>query len=161
MVGQVTEADGRLRGAVWTGDRRGPWRRSDLPGGATVSTAERLVAAPPGPDVAGLLDDGFGLWGLRDGSWRLLEHFGASDPDGSNASYVSGLAEAYGWVAATYSDGARFRLWVGQELPMPSDITVDGDHTATIAAHGRHLLLLTDDETAGRAWVTTVPRPVM
>lgn len=161
VVGEATEADGRLRGVTWTGDRAGPWARLELPGGETVSTAERIVVASGGPDVAGLLDDGFGLWGLRGGAWSLVERFGSSDPDGTGASYVSGLAYADGRLAATYSDGARFRLWVGEDLPMPTEVTVDGDRTATVAAHGRHLLLLTDDESAGRAWVTTLPRPVL
>jgi hypothetical protein len=161
VAGQVTEPDGRLRGVVWSGDPGSPWHRSVLPGGTTISTAERLAAAPPGPDVAGLLDNGFGLWGLRNESWRLLDRFGASDPDGSNASYVSGLAESLGRVAATYSDGAHFRLWVGEDVPMPTEVTVDGDRSVTVASHGRHLLLLTDDDRAGRAWLATVPRPTL
>jgi hypothetical protein len=160
VAGQVTEPDGRLRGVVWTGDAGGPWRRSDLPGGTTITTAERFAAAPPGPDVAGLLDDRFGLWGLRNGSWHLLDRFGATDPDGSVASYVSGLAESLGRVAATYSDGAHFRLWVGEDVPMPTEVTVDGDRSVTVASHGRRLLLLTDDDRAGRAWLATVPRPL-
>jgi hypothetical protein len=159
VAGEATEADGRLRGVTWTGDRGGPWERLELPGGTTVTTAERLVAASGGPDAAGLLDDGFGLWELRNGSWSLAERFGSSDPDGSAASYVSGLADADGRLAATYSDGGGFRLWVGEDVPMPTEVTVDGGRTATIAAHGRHLLLLTDDERSGRAWLTTVPRP--
>lgn len=159
VAGQVTEADGRLRGVVWSGSPGGAWHRSDLPGGTAVTTAERLASAPPGPDVAGLLDDRFGLWGLRNGSWRLVDRFGRTDPQGSAASYVSGLAEAYGRVAATYSDGARFRLWMGEDVPMPTEVTVDGDRTVTVAAHGRHLLLLTDDDRAGRAWLATVPLP--
>jgi hypothetical protein len=159
VVGQATEADGRLRGVAWTGDPAGPWKRVALPGGTTVTTAERIVEASGGPDVAGLLDDRFGLWTLRDGTWRLAERFGSSDPDGSAASYVSGLASAAGRLAATYSDGVRFRLWVGEDLPMPTEVAVDGDRTATIAAHGRRLLLLTDDQDEGRAWLATIPRP--
>jgi hypothetical protein len=161
VAGQATESDGRLRGVTWTGDRGGPWRRLDLPGGSTITTAERLVATSGGPDVAGLLDDGFGLWALRDGSWTLDERFGSTDPDGTAASYVSGLAWAGGRPAATYSDGARFRLWVGQDVPMPTEVRVDGSRDVTVAAHGRRLLLLTDDDRTGRAWLATVPRPVL
>jgi hypothetical protein len=43
---------------------------------------------------------------------------------------------------------------------MPTEVPVDGDRTATVAAHGRQLLLLTDDDRAGRAWLASVPRPV-
>jgi hypothetical protein len=161
VAGQATESDGRLRGVTWTGDRRGPWTRLDLPGGTTITTAERLVATAGGPDVAGLLDDGFGLWVLRNGSWKLTERFGSSDPDGTEVSYVSGLVDAESRLAATYSDGAHFRLWVGEDVPMPTEVAVDGDRTATLAAHGRRLLLLTDDGETGRAWLTTVPRPVL
>jgi hypothetical protein len=160
VAGQATEPSGRLRGVTSTGDPGGPWARLKLPGGTVVTTAERLVATPAGPDVAGLLDDGFGLWALRGGSWTLTERFGSTDPDGTDASFVSGLADAGGIVAATYSDGAHFGVWVGSDVPMPAEVTVDGDRTATVAAHGRRLLLLTDDGHAGRAWLTTVPRPV-
>jgi hypothetical protein len=160
VAGQGTESTGRLRGMVWTGDGDGPWARSDLPGGSTVSTAERLVATPVGPDAAGLLDRRFGLWVLRNGSWALDDSFGSTDPNGTAASYVSGLAAPAGLVAATYSDGARFRLWLGQDVAMPAEVTVDGDRAATLVAHGSHLLLLTDDDTTGRAWLTTVPGPV-
>ncbi len=160
VAGQATESSGRLRGVTWTGDPGGSWSLLKLPGGTVLTTAERLVATPAGPDVAGLLDDAFGLWALRGGSWTITERFGSTDPDGSGASFVSGLADAGGIVAATYSDGAHFRLWVGSDVPMPAEIAVDGDRTATVAAHGHRLLLLTDDDHAGRAWLTTVPRPV-
>jgi hypothetical protein len=159
VAGDVVDAGGRLRGAVWSGDRDRPWIRSDLPGATALSTAERLVDTAPGPDVVGLLDDGFGLWELRGGAWTLDERFGEIDPDGTGAAYVSGLAAPAGRVAAAYSDGTRFRLWVTDDVPMPTRVTVDGDRTATLAAHGRRLLLLTDDDHAGRAWLATVPRP--
>jgi hypothetical protein len=159
VAGDLVDASGRLHGEVWTGDRRGPWRRAELPGGSTLSTAERLVDTPAGPDVAGLLDGGFGLWALRAGAWTLDERFGEVDPDGTDAAFVSGLAAPGGLVAATYSDGTRFRLWVTADVAMPAEVPVDGDRTATLAAHGRRLLLLTDDDHAGRAWLATVPRP--
>jgi hypothetical protein len=161
VAGDLTDADGRLRGVVWSGDREGPWTRTELPGGSSISTGERLVETPAGPDLAGLLDQGLGLWLSRSGHWRLVERFGSVDADARAAAYVSGMAWAGGDAAAvTYSDGARFRLWVGQDVPMPTEVTVDGDRTATVAAHGHHLLLLTDDDTSGRAWTATRPRPV-
>jgi hypothetical protein len=159
VAGELVDEGGRLRGAVWAGDAGGSWRLAELPGASTLSTAERLVDTAPGPDVAGLLDDGFGLWALRGGAWMPDERFGEVDPDGTDAAFVSGLAAPGGLVAATYSDGARFRLWVTDDVAMPEEVPVDGDHTATLAAHGRRLLLLTDDGHAGRAWLATVPRP--
>jgi hypothetical protein len=156
VAGEATGSTGRLRAVVWRGDRAGPWTVHGLPGGSRVSTADRLVDTSAGPDAAGLLDGGFGVWALRDGSWRLMERFGAVDPDGSAAPYISGLVAPGGRPAATYSDGVRFRLWVGADVPMPVDVPVDGDRTATLAAHGRQLLLLTDDDHTSRVWLTTV-----
>ncbi len=161
VAGELTDQDGRLRAVVWTGDGGGPWTRTALPGGSSLSTGERVVQTPPGPDVAGLLDHGLGLWMSRDGRWRLGERFGSIDAGATSAAYVSGMTWAGGgYVAVAYSDGARFRLWVGEDVPMPTEVAVDGDRTATVAAHGFHLLLLTDDDHAGQAWLTTLPPPV-
>ncbi len=156
VAGQVTEPSGRLRGVMWTGEPAGPWTRLDLPGGTTISTAERLISTPAGPDVAGLLDQRFGLWALRDDEWMLTETFGNRDPGSTSASYVSGLADPGGLAAATYSDGVHFGLWVAGDVPMPTPVSVDGDRTAFVAAHGTRLLLLTDDEHASRVWLTIV-----
>jgi hypothetical protein len=161
VAGEVTGQDGSLRAAVWAGDPDTSWTRADLPGASSLSTAERLVMTPAGLDAAGLLDDGIGVWALRDGSWRVTERFGSSDPNGSEASYVAGLASSQGRLAATYSDGARFRLWVGEDVAMPTEVAVDGDRTATVAARGDRLLLLTDDDHTGRAWVATIPPPAL
>jgi hypothetical protein len=157
VAGEATDASGRLHAVTWTGEGAAPWSRQDLPGGQILSTAERVIDTPAGPDVAGLLDQGFGLWALRNGKWRLMETFGRPEPDGTAASYVSGLAYAGGHVVVTYSDGVRFRLWMAGDLPMPTAVSVDGDRTATVAAHGRDLLLMTDDSRRGRVWLTTVP----
>jgi hypothetical protein len=121
---------------MWTGEPAGPWTRLDLPGGTTISTAEHLISTPAGPDVAGLLDQRFGLWALRDDEWMLTETFGNRDPGSTSASYVSGLADPGGLVAATYSDGVHFGLWVAGDVPMPTPVSVDGDRTASVAAHG-------------------------
>ena len=161
VAGEVTNQDGSLRAAVWAADPDTSWTRADLPGASSLSTAERLVVTPAGLDAAGLLDDGIGVWALRNGSWRLTERFGSSAPNGSEPSYVTGLASPQGRLVATYSDGARFRLWVGEDVPMPTEVAVDGDRTATVAAHGDPLLLVTDDDHTGRAWVATIPPPVL
>ena len=70
------------------------------------------------------------------------------------------VGAALGLVAATYSDGAHFRLWLAGDVAMPTSVSVDGNRTASLASHGRQLLLLTDDDHAGRTWLATVPRPV-
>jgi hypothetical protein len=38
-------------------------------------------------------------------------------------------------------------------------VKVRGDHTATIATHLEDAVLLTDDGTQGRVWLTRVPGP--
>jgi hypothetical protein len=161
VAGDTTLGSGRLTGSVWSGVPGGTWRRDDLPGGSTVSTADRLARTGGGPDAAGLLDQRFGLWELRGGRWSLRQTFGEHDADGTAAAYVSGLAFTGELVVATYSDGARFRLVVGElDESLPASVTVTGDHAVTVATHGSDLLLLTDDGSRGRVWLTRVPGPV-
>ena len=159
VAGQATESSGRLRGVTWTGDPGGPWTRLELPGGTDLTTAERLVATPAGPDVAGLLDDAFGLWALRGGSWTITERFGSTDPDGTAASFVSGLADAGGMSRRrTATEPTSGSGW-GRTCRCPREVAVDGDRTATVAAHGHRLLLLTDDDHAGRDLADDGPAP--
>jgi hypothetical protein len=115
-----------------------------------------------GPLVAGVLDQRFGLWLLRRGAWSLAGSFGERDPDGTSAPYVSGLAFGGGLVLATYSNGSVFRLAAGDsspdDSPLPVRVTVQGDHTATVAAvHREEVLPLTDDGHTGRTWTSPLP----
>jgi hypothetical protein len=163
VAGNPTEDNGRVRATAWLGTD-GKWSGQLLPGGTTISTAERATTTGAGAAVAGLLDQRFGLW-LRHGvGWSLGGSFGERDAEATSAAYVSGLAWTGSLIAATYSDGSQFGLAVGEvggpdDGPLPEKVTVRGDHTATVATHGPALLLLTDDGNDGRVWLTHVPGP--
>jgi len=164
VVGTSTELLGHLFATVWRRSSDGGWTRATLPGGRTVTTGDRAVGVGPGlgPLEAGVLDQRLGLWLLRRGAWSLEGSFGERDPDGTSAPYVSGLTFGGGLVLATYSDGTVFRLAAGDsspdESPLPVRVTVQGDHTATVAAvHGDEALLLTDDGHTGRTWTSPLP----
>ncbi|HET7431087.1 MAG TPA: hypothetical protein VFJ89_06240 [Nocardioides sp.] len=162
VAGTGTDDSGRLVATVWSG-RGDRWRRQALPGGRTISTAERATRVGAGPVVAGLLDDSFGLWLRQGGRWSLDGSFGERDAGATSAAYVSGLAWTGGLVVATYSDGRQFRLAIGGSSPgeadLPTAVTVRGDHTVTVATHGEDALLLTDDGQRGRVWSARVPGP--
>ncbi len=120
----------------------------------TITTAERLALTAEGPVAVGLDDKGFGVWADRQGRWSQESTFGAEDPGGTSAAYLSGVAWTGSLLAATYSDGARFRLAIGATggldvVPLPMTVTVRGDHTVTIATHLDDAVLLTDDGAAG------------
>ena len=105
---------------------------------------------------------GQGVRGLGRSAGPLVA--GAEDPGGTSAAYLSGVAWTDSLLAATYSDGARFRLAIGATggldvVPLPVNVTVRGDHTVTIAAHLDDAVLLTDDGAQGRVWLTRVPGP--
>jgi hypothetical protein len=163
VVGLSTEDDGRLDATVWTPAGTDRWLRRVLPGGDTVSTADRVIHAGSGPVVAGLLDQEFGLWRRQGVNWTLEGTFGERVADATSASYVSGLAWTGSLVVATYSDGTRFRLAIGGTSPAPStlptSVDVSGDHAVTVATHGADALLLTDDGRQGRVWLAHVPAP--
>ena len=164
VAGTSTDILGRLYATVWTPVAPERWRRETLPGGRSVTTADRELSlgSAVGPVVAGVLDERFGLWLRSGGSWSLETAFGERDPDGTDAPYVAGLVLVGAQVLASYSDGAHFRLALGggrglTDLPLPTTVTVTGDHTATLAAQVDQALLLTDDGQRGRVWLAHVP----
>ena len=162
VAGVASDHTGRLTATVWTGAGSGPWSRIRLPGGSTITTAERLALTGVGPVAVGLDDQGFGVWTERGGRWVGGSTFGVTDPDATSAAYVSSAGWTGSLLAATYSDGVAFRLAIGptddlHAVPLPTAVTVRGDHTAVIATHGDDALLLTDDGRQGRVWPTRVP----
>jgi hypothetical protein len=164
VAGTSTDDQGRVSATVWTG-HGDTWRRQALPGGSTISTGGLATRVGSGPVVAGLLDDRFGLWLRRGGTWSLEGRFGERDAAATSAAYVSGLAWNGSLVAATYSDGTQFRLAIGGvggpgDSDLPTTVSVSGDHAVTIATHRADALLLTDDGHQGRVWLTRVPGPV-
>jgi hypothetical protein len=163
VVGAATDRAGILSGSAWTSSGPARWRRTDLPGGNRIATADRAADTAVGAVAAGLDDEGFGLWLHSDGSWSLASTFGRQDPDATEASYVTALADAGPDLAATYSDGAYFRMALGtisggwRDLPLPARIAVTGDHMVAVAGHYRRLVLLTDDGSRGRIWLGETP----
>jgi hypothetical protein len=163
VVGDSTRASGRLVATAWSGAGAGPWTATQLPGGTQVTTGERVTLTSTGPVAAGIDDTAFGIWSERDGRWSLESSFGARRAGATSPAFVSGLAWTGSLVVATYSDGAAFRLAVGpasslSAVPLPTAVSVRGDHAATLATHGEDLLLLTDDGHQGRLWLTHVER---
>jgi hypothetical protein len=164
VVGEATVAQGRLVATAWRGTGAGPWAATRLPGGSGTTTAERVVPTATGPVAAGLDGHAFGLWAEHDGTWALASTFGSQDADSTSAFFVSGLAWTGDRLVATYSDGTTYRLGVGpathvDDVAMPVAVGVPGDRSVTVAAHGEHLLLLTDDGHQGRIWLTDLPAP--
>ena len=77
------------------------------------------------------------------------------------APFVAGLAATSDGAVAAVSDGETYKLarWngTGSELPPPSALPRStGDHTVTVAAIGRTVLLVIDDGTNPRVWETTL-----
>jgi hypothetical protein len=162
VAGDSSLADGRLVATVWTGSGAGPWTATRLPAGQHLTTGERIAVTPEGPVVAGLDDTAFAIWTHEAGRWSLSSTFGARRAGSTVPAFVSGLAVVSGLLAATYSDGAAFRLAVGppagpmDDARLPVGIASRGDHTVTLAAHRDLLLLATDDGERGRVWLTRV-----
>lgn len=159
VVGDSSRSSGRLVGTVWSGTGAGPWTPAPLPGGTRLATAERVTVAQTGPVVAGLDDGAIGLWSEGPDGWSLATRFGALRPGATSPAFVSGLARTGGGFAVTWSDGAAFHLATGtasslSDVPLPTPVDVRGDHTVTVAAHGEHLLLLTDSGRDAHAWLT-------
>lgn len=158
VAGIATDVTGRPSATTWRGTGEGAWTASRLPGGSTITTAERLALSDDGPLAVGFVDRGFGVWSERDGQWALDSTFGRQDPDATSAAYVSGVAWTGSLLAAAYSDGAAYHLAVGPTggldgVPLPAPVAVRGDSTVTVAAHGQSLLLLTDDGSGAHVWL--------
>ena len=158
VAGVATDDTGRLGATTWRGPADGAWTASRLPGGKTITTAERLALTDDGPLAVGFVDRAFGVWSERDEKWALDSTFGRQDPEATSAAYVSGVAWTGSLLAAAYSDGAAYHLAVGptsglDDVPLPAPVAVRGDSTVTVAAHRESLLLLTDNGSGAHVWL--------
>ena len=93
------------------------------------------------------------------GAWTAGDTFGSFAADLSAPPFVSGLAERDGTVVAAVSDGSRFRVWARsggrwRQVVVPTQTRSTGDTQVTVAADDHDLLLVSDDGTSGRVWVT-------
>jgi hypothetical protein len=164
VSGVTTDDTGRPTATVWRGSGDGAWTAVRLPGGSTITTAERLATGDHGPLAVGFVDRAFGVWvendqeGRGGPSWSLASTFGRQDPDATSAAYVSGAAWTGSVLAAAYSDGAAYHVAIGptsglHDVAPPASVAVRGDSTVTVAAHEHLLLLLTDDGSSARVWL--------
>lgn len=164
VVGTGTDADGSVSALAWTPAAGGSWSRRPLPGGGSLSTAERAVETPRGLLAVGLAGHAFGAWTTANGSWSAPTTFGRQDPARLEAPYVTGLAVVGRAIAVSYSDGVRFRLAVAPtgddwtDLVAPVSIPVTGDHQLGISGGDGRFLLFSDDGARSRVWVGTVSR---
>jgi hypothetical protein len=159
VVGESTRDDGRLVATAWTGRGAGPWAATQLPGGASVTTGERVVLTSTGPVAAGIDDHAFGVWSEHAGTWALSSTFGVARAEATSPMFVSALVWTGSVLAVTYTDGRTFHLALGSPTslttePLPTKVTDRGDHTAAIVSHGSDLLLLTKEGTSSRVWLT-------
>lgn len=162
VVGDSIDHRGRLTATGWTGRGDGPFAPTRLPGGSTISTAERVVGTADGPVAVGLDDRGLGVWSARRARWALDSTFGRVATGATSAAEVTGTAWTGSLLAVTYSDGERFRLAIGPRdgidaVALPTTVTVRGDHAVTVATHDGDTLLLTDDGEQGLVWRTRLP----
>jgi hypothetical protein len=161
VVGESTRGNGRLVATAWTGRGAGPWVATQLPGGTSVTTGERVALTSTGPVLAGIDDRAFGVWSEREGTWSLSSTFGVARAEATSPMFVSALVWTGSELAVTYTDGRAFHLALGSPtslttLRLPTRVTDRGDHTAAVASHGSELLLLTDVGTHAPAhvWLT-------
>lgn len=161
VVGRAAEADtSRWIPMAWTSPDGARWERQNVPDAGPFSDLQRVVRSDRGLLAVGIRDDRFGTWHRTGGVWQAGESFSPVPADIQGPRYVSGLALAADHALATVSDGKRFRLWAQtdegwREVRTPTRPTVTGDAQMTVAADDGTVLLLTDDGTAGRGWVTT------
>jgi hypothetical protein len=161
VVGRV-ETPGRAAPAplAWSSADGEHWTRQPVPAGTSgFADLERVVGDGDGLLAAGLRDRRFGTWERSGGRWVVGDAFGAMAADLSEPPFVSGLVERGGTVVATVSDGSRFRAWARaggrwRQVVVPARPRSTGDTQVTVAADDHDLLLVSDDGTSGRVWVT-------
>jgi hypothetical protein len=161
VVGRVQASSRSAPSAVaWTSPDGEHWTRQSVPAGTTgFSDLERVVPDGDRLLAVGLRDRRFGTWSRTGGEWTAGGVFGPFAADLSEPPFVSGLVDQAGTLVTTVSDGSRFRLWTRtghrwREISPPDEVRSTGDTELTVAADGRDLLLLSDDGTSGRVWVT-------
>lgn len=161
VVGRV-ETPGRVAPAplAWTSPDGEHWTRQPVPAATRgFADLERVVSGRDGLLAAGLRDRRFGTWQRTGARWTAGDTFGSFAADLSAPPFVSGLVERDGTVVAAVSDGSRFRVWARsggrwRQVVVPTQTRSTGDTQVTVAADDHDLLLVSDDGTSGRVWVT-------
>ena len=162
VVGRAEET-GRVSSVprAWASTDGTRWSTQEVRSRTTgFADLERVVRDGDGLLAAGIRDRRFATWRRTDGRWRAEESFGALDRHGTGAPFVSGLATSAGKAVATASDGAVFRLWAEtgsrtwRPVATPTRPANNGDDLLTVAADDATVLLVSDDGTSGRVWLT-------
>ncbi len=100
---------------AWTSPDGETWQREEVPESDLFADLERVIQVQGDLLAAGIRGEEFGTWQRVDGTWAELGTFGALDPDGGAAPFVSGLTEAGSQVFASVSDGTSYRLWTSDD----------------------------------------------
>jgi hypothetical protein len=159
VVGRA-EAPGRTTPVplAWVSPDGRRWTRQQVPSdSAGFADLERVARDDDDLLAVGIRGDRFGSWRRTGGRWRATESFGALDPDGTGARFVSGLAIASGVALATACDGGAFRLWRatdGSWRPVATPVRPKStaDDLMTVTSDADTVLLLADDGRSGRVW---------
>jgi hypothetical protein len=137
------------------------WTRQKVPPATRdFADLERVVPLDDRMLAVGIRGNRFGAWERVSGTWRAAAAFGRLDPDRSSAPDVSGLAVGPRTVLASVSDGVHVGLWARDRrgqwagVDMPVRALGSGEWRTTVAAGERGALLISDDGTSGRVWLT-------
>ena len=162
VVGRAEET-GRISPVpeAWTSNDGTRWSAQQVPSRTDgFADLERVARDDDGLLAVGIRDRRFGTWRRTGGRWQATETFGALDRRGTGAPFVSGLATTTGRSVVTASDGAVFRVWARtgprawRPVTTPTRPANNGDDLLTVAADATTVLLLSDDGTSGRVWLT-------
>jgi hypothetical protein len=162
VVGRV-ETAGRVSPVpfAWTSSDGERWTREPVPTRTDgFADLERVVDDDGDLTAVGLRGDHFGVWRRHGGRWTESGSFGGFAAGSTGARFVSGLVGRSGDLVATVSDGARYLLWSDtgsgpwRQVVAPARPPSNGDTQVTVASDGDSVLLLSDDGTSGRVWLT-------
>ncbi|WP_125777520.1 hypothetical protein [Antribacter gilvus] len=150
------------------------WQRQSVPEPEGFGSLDRVVRYGDGVLAAGVRDEGFGVWSrAQDGEWADVGAFGALSDRYGGSPYVADLDVVADGVLAVASDRETNGVWwadagpggatpknawprdAWREVRLPVPVEAGADHTVSAASDGDEVLLLTDDETAGRLWAAT------
>lgn len=143
---------------AWASTDGRTWQRQEVPHEDGFGDLERVIPYAGGLLAAGQRDGRFGLW-QRDGdTWSAGASFGRVAEDARASPFVAGLASVGDDLLATVSDGASYALWTSRggwrPVAAPVTPTTAGEHILSVATAGDEVLLLADDGTRGRVWLT-------
>lgn len=146
---------------VWVSTDARSWERQSVDGTKEYDDLERVVGSGEQLVALGLRGDHFGVWVRDDDSWHRGSTFGAVSEKAHASPFVSSLGAGDRGLWATISDGHSYALWNSEdgyewlEVAIPeAPPETGGDRILGVATHGPQVLLLSDDGTVGRLWMS-------